>query len=312
MPGAIPTIWCDMRGMPKSDQRGLVQPFIAIMQLFARWGCSSATACPPGRGRSRDQLYRRCLPDRSSALSHWNIGRAAFAKPFWWCCCFREFRSPLRLIGETGWKPCGCGSIRTTTPVVPRFQIRRPFNRHRQQSHDRTSAQRFRLDRSRQARPPRRSGDQGRAAAQPGQDLLLTAPAVLPFVRRIAEHAYKAGAGLVTPLLRMRKSRWRVIASATMTTSIAPPTGSWGMAKAFSAIQLALRSSAIIRCCCPAKTPPRSPAPARPIRSPTSRRWKNRQFRHELEHHRLSREARRGQRRSSPTCQRMLRWQGLR
>lgn len=35
MPGAIPTIWCDMRGMPKSDQRGLVQPFIAMMQLFA-------------------------------------------------------------------------------------------------------------------------------------------------------------------------------------------------------------------------------------------------------------------------------------
>jgi aminopeptidase len=35
---------------------------------------------------------------------------------------------------------------------------------------------------------------------QPGQDLLLTAPAVaLPLVRRIAEHAYKAGAGLVTP-----------------------------------------------------------------------------------------------------------------
>jgi uncharacterized membrane protein YfcA len=35
MPGAIPTIWCDMRGMPKSDQRGLVQPFIAMMQLLA-------------------------------------------------------------------------------------------------------------------------------------------------------------------------------------------------------------------------------------------------------------------------------------
>ena len=35
---------------------------------------------------------------------------------------------------------------------------------------------------------------------QPGQDLLLTAPAAaLPLVRRIAEHAYKAGAGLVTP-----------------------------------------------------------------------------------------------------------------
>lgn len=37
---------------------------------------------------------------------------------------------------------------------------------------------------------------------QPGQDLLLTAPSVaLPLVRRIAEHAYKAGAGLVTPIL---------------------------------------------------------------------------------------------------------------
>jgi aminopeptidase len=37
---------------------------------------------------------------------------------------------------------------------------------------------------------------------QPGQDLLLTAPAVaLPLVRKIAEHAYKAGAGLVTPFL---------------------------------------------------------------------------------------------------------------
>src|SRR5580693_2663748 len=35
---------------------------------------------------------------------------------------------------------------------------------------------------------------------EPGQDLLVTAPTVaLPLVRRIAEHAYKAGAGLVTP-----------------------------------------------------------------------------------------------------------------
>lgn len=35
---------------------------------------------------------------------------------------------------------------------------------------------------------------------QPGQDLLLTAPIeALPLVRRVAVHAYKAGAGLVTP-----------------------------------------------------------------------------------------------------------------
>jgi uncharacterized membrane protein YfcA len=35
MPGALPTIWCDMHGMPKNQQRGLVQPFIAVMQIFA-------------------------------------------------------------------------------------------------------------------------------------------------------------------------------------------------------------------------------------------------------------------------------------
>jgi uncharacterized membrane protein YfcA len=35
MPGAIPTIWCDIHGLPKHQQRGLVQPFIAAMQIFA-------------------------------------------------------------------------------------------------------------------------------------------------------------------------------------------------------------------------------------------------------------------------------------
>jgi aminopeptidase len=37
---------------------------------------------------------------------------------------------------------------------------------------------------------------------KPGQDLLVTAPTLaLPLVRNIAEHAYRAGAGLVTPIL---------------------------------------------------------------------------------------------------------------
>ena len=35
MPGALPTIWCDIHGVPKSRQRGLVQPFIAVMQISA-------------------------------------------------------------------------------------------------------------------------------------------------------------------------------------------------------------------------------------------------------------------------------------
>ncbi|BAM88967.1 conserved membrane hypothetical protein [Bradyrhizobium oligotrophicum S58] len=33
MPGALPTIWCEMHGLPKTEQRGLVQPFIAVMQM---------------------------------------------------------------------------------------------------------------------------------------------------------------------------------------------------------------------------------------------------------------------------------------
>jgi uncharacterized membrane protein YfcA len=35
MPGAVPTIWCDLRGLAKDRQRGLVQPYITAMQLAA-------------------------------------------------------------------------------------------------------------------------------------------------------------------------------------------------------------------------------------------------------------------------------------
>jgi aminopeptidase len=71
---------------------------------------------------------------------------------------------------------------------------------------------------------------------RPGQDLLLTAPAVaLPLVRRIAEHAYKAGAGLVTPILsdeEVTLSRYRFAPDSSFDRA-----AGWlyeGMAKAFS------------------------------------------------------------------------------
>ncbi len=35
MPGTLPAIWCDIHGLPKNQQRGVVQPYIAVMQLFA-------------------------------------------------------------------------------------------------------------------------------------------------------------------------------------------------------------------------------------------------------------------------------------
>jgi aminopeptidase len=71
----------------------------------------------------------------------------------------------------------------------------------------------------------------------PGQDLLITAPvAALPLVRRIVEHAYKAGAGLVTPFFsdeEITLSRYRSGPDASFDRA-----AGWlyeGMAKAFSA-----------------------------------------------------------------------------
>ena len=71
----------------------------------------------------------------------------------------------------------------------------------------------------------------------PGQDLFMTAPvAALPLVRRIAEHAYRAGAGLVTPILsdeQVTLARYRYGAD----TSFDRAAG-WlheGAAKAFAA-----------------------------------------------------------------------------
>ncbi|MGD9738038.1 MAG: aminopeptidase [Bauldia sp.] len=72
---------------------------------------------------------------------------------------------------------------------------------------------------------------------QPGQDLLLTAPAAaLPLARRIAEHAYKAGAGLLVPILSdedITLSRYRFASDASFDR--APSWLFEGMAKAFDA-----------------------------------------------------------------------------
>jgi aminopeptidase len=71
---------------------------------------------------------------------------------------------------------------------------------------------------------------------QPGQDLFLTAPvSALPLVRRLAEHAYKAGAGLVTPIMsdeEVTLARYRYGRNASFDRA-----ATWlydGVAKAFS------------------------------------------------------------------------------
>jgi aminopeptidase len=72
---------------------------------------------------------------------------------------------------------------------------------------------------------------------RPGQDLLVTAPsAALPLLRKVAEHAYKAGCGLVTPILSddvVTLSRYRFAPDDSFDRA-----AGWlyeGMAKAFDA-----------------------------------------------------------------------------
>jgi hypothetical protein len=48
-PGAFPTIWCNLRGLSKLEQRGIVQPFILLMQVatlvyFSRFGVLASAA----------------------------------------------------------------------------------------------------------------------------------------------------------------------------------------------------------------------------------------------------------------------------
>jgi uncharacterized protein len=57
-PGAIPTIWCNARGLTKLQQRGIVQPYILLMQVatlvyFAKTGMLSSAAFTS---------YVTCLP----------------------------------------------------------------------------------------------------------------------------------------------------------------------------------------------------------------------------------------------------------
>ncbi|EJF98883.1 hypothetical protein MEI_00050 [Bartonella vinsonii subsp. arupensis Pm136co] len=70
---------------------------------------------------------------------------------------------------------------------------------------------------------------------QEGQDLILTAPvSALPFVRRIAYHAYKVGAGVITPLFSDDMlSLTRFENAHTASFDCAPSWLYEGMAKAF-------------------------------------------------------------------------------
>jgi hypothetical protein len=92
MPGAVPTIWCDIRGVSKEGQRGLVQPFIATMQVFAialllaraakllsqdcsRFGCQCS-----GNARWRDSGHCGLSACRRFRISENHTGDATFIR----------------------------------------------------------------------------------------------------------------------------------------------------------------------------------------------------------------------------------------
>ncbi len=56
--GAVPTVWCNLRGWPKDEQRGVYQPFIVAMQ-----GLALATlAASGGVGMDTWIAFAVCLP----------------------------------------------------------------------------------------------------------------------------------------------------------------------------------------------------------------------------------------------------------
>ena len=112
---------------------------------------------------------------------------------------------------------------------------------------------------------------------QPGQDLFLTAPiAALPLARKIAEEAYKAGAGLVTPVFsdeEMTLARYRFAPDAEFRprAGLALRRRRQGVRRQYGPARDRRRGS---DAACRTRIPRKWRAPTRRIRSPTSRRWR--------------------------------------
>jgi hypothetical protein len=64
-PGAAPTIWCSLCGLPKQVQRGVVQPFILLMQITTLAYFSKLGMLTAGTGKT----YLLCVP--AVAIGTW-------------------------------------------------------------------------------------------------------------------------------------------------------------------------------------------------------------------------------------------------
>jgi uncharacterized membrane protein YfcA len=73
MPGALPTVWCDLRGLPKLQKRAFTQPFIMVMQVFA----IALLICA---GRLNNQALELLAISTPSLLLGTTLGLAIFDK----------------------------------------------------------------------------------------------------------------------------------------------------------------------------------------------------------------------------------------
>ena len=116
MPGAIPTMWCELRGATKEQQRALVQPFILAMQIFAVLLLSLHPA-----GFHPDMVKDLLLVLPALAAGTW-FGMALFHRvdP----AVFRKCTLMLLLfsgLGMIGWQELNDISASTVAPVTPLF-----------------------------------------------------------------------------------------------------------------------------------------------------------------------------------------------
>ncbi len=104
-----------------------------------------------------------------------------------------------------------------------------------------------------------------------GQDLFMTSPtSALPLARKITEHAYKAGAGLVTTIFsdeEMTLARYRY--GHDLSFDRAPAGSTRALPRRSTRTRRASPFRATIRCCSARKIPTRSAAPTAPIPRPT-------------------------------------------
>jgi uncharacterized protein len=73
MPGAVLTVWCDLRGLAKERQRGLVQPYIAALQV-------AALAYLAARGELPEALIKEVVFSLAPLAAGTLLGLALFGR----------------------------------------------------------------------------------------------------------------------------------------------------------------------------------------------------------------------------------------